>query len=351
MGEEEDNGGMELQSEFPIIQAPMAGGPSTPELTAAVARAGAFGFLAAGYLSPAHLVEVIRTTRTLSGAPFGVNIFCASTPADLEPVRTFAKAIQPESDRLGVALGEPHWDDDDFDAKLEIVAAEHVAMVSFTFGCPSSIAIDLLHTADCQVGVTVTSRQEAQQAEGAGADLVVVQGTEAGGHQGSFLSRLPNATPLSSLLEEIRESTSIPMVGSGGIMTGMRAAEVLTQGAISVQLGTAFLCCPEAGTSNTYRKALLDRTYPDTLITRAYSGRYARGLANEFAVTYSNLAPEAYPEVHHLTRPLRAAAAKVCDPSTPNLWAGQGWRGVTSQSAEAIVQRLAAEMDGSSSPR
>jgi nitronate monooxygenase len=339
---------MKLPCELPIIQAPMAGGPSTPELTAAVTRAGGFGILAAGYLSPPQLVASIGAARALGGAPFGVNIFCPSRPADLEPVRRFAQVIQPESDRLGVPLGEPRWDDDAFDDKLEIVASEHVNLVSFTFGCPGASSIDDLHTADCRVAVTVTSRQEAQFAEGAGADLLLVQGTEAGGHQGSFLKLAPNVSPLLPLLEEIRESAGIPTVGSGGIMTGTRAAEVLSKGAIGVQLGTAFLCSREAGTSLTYRRALLERTYPETLLTRAFSGRYARGLANPFALEYGELAPEAYPEVHHLTRPLRVAAAQAGDPSTPNLWAGTGWQSVASESAQAIVRRIAGELSAAS---
>lgn len=333
-----------LASELPIIQAPMAGGPSTPELTAAVARAGGFGFLAAGYLSPTGLRELISATRALSGAPFGVNIFCPSTPADLGSVRRFAQLIQPEADRLGVALGQPHWEDDAFGDKLEIVGAERVSMVSFTFGCPGPSTIDGLHSAGCLIAVTVTSRQEARLAEDAGVDLLVVQGTEAGGHQGSFLDRSPNVRPLLSLLAEVRESTRIPMIGSGGIMSGARVAEVLDTGAVAAQLGTIFLCCREAGTSATHRRALLDGTYPDTVITRAFSGRHARGLANEFALEYGGSAPEAYPEIHHLTRPLRAAAAKAGDPSVPNLWAGQGWRSVTPAPARVIVRRIAAEL-------
>jgi nitronate monooxygenase len=335
---------MGLGGEWPIIQAPMAGGPSTPELTAAVARAGGFGFLAAGYLSPARLRELISATRALSGAPFGVNIFYPSAPADLGIVRGFARVIQPVSDRLGVALGRPRWDDDGFDEKLEIVESERVSWVSFTFGCPSPSTIDQLHNANCRVAVTVTSPAEAQIAEGAGTDLLLVQGTEAGGHQGSFLSLAPNQRPLLSLLDELRESTRIPLVGSGGIMTGGQVAEVLNRGAVGAQLGTVFLCCPEAGTSATYRRALLDATYPDTVITRAFSGRFARGLSNEFALAYGDAAPEAYPEIHHLTRPLRAAAAEAGDPSIPNLWAGQGWRRIRSASAHAIVRRIAAEL-------
>jgi len=334
-----------LPSELPIIQAPMAGGPSTTRLAAAVGRAGGFGFLAAGYLSPDQLVAQIDGARDRGATPFGVNIFCPSTPADPDPVRRYGELLRPEADRLGVALGEPRWDDDDYGTKVEIAPAAAVAMVSFTFGCPDPVVIDALHTGDSTVAVTVTSVAEARTAEAAGADLVVVQGTEAGGHQASFLDPDPNLRPLSSLLAEIRESVGVPMVGSGGIMSGRRVAAVLALGAVGVQLGTVFLCCDEAGTSSVVRRALLDRVYPGTMLTRAFSGRWARGLANEFAVRYSDVAPEAYPEVHHLTRPLRAAATGAGDPSTPNLWAGEGWADVPTGSAAALVRRLGRELE------
>ena len=320
----------------------MAGGPSTPGLAAAVAHAGGFGFLAAGYRSPDELLGLIAATREHTDHPFGVNIFCPSAPGDPEAVRRYAEAIGPVSARLGVALGPPRWDDDDFGDKVEIAASEGVGMVSFTFGCPDTDVVDRLHRAGCRVAVTATSVSEARAGEEAGADLLVVQGTEAGGHQGSFLDLAPNTTTLSSLLEQVRHTVRAPLVGSGGIMTGGRAAEVLALGAVGVQLGTAFLCCPEAGTSPAYRRALLDRRYPDTVVTRAFSGRYGRGLANEFALEYGGSAPEAYPEVHHLTRPLRAAATEAGDPSVPNLWAGEGWRSVTTSSARAVVRRIAA---------
>ena len=189
-------------------------------------------------------------------------------------------ALQPEANRLGVALGEPHWEphweDDAYDAKLDVVESACVHLVSFTFGCP-----------------TVESA---------------------------------NRSPLLSVLAAIRETTEVPVIGTGGVMTGGDVAEVLGAGAGAVQLGTALLCTPEAGTSALYRQALLDARYPDTILTRAYSGRFARGLANRFALEHDGQAPAAYPEVHHLTRPLRAAATSVGDVCVPNLWAGTGWR-------------------------
>lgn len=336
--------GSALPSDLPIIQAPMAGGPSTPELTASVSRAGAFGFLASGYLPPDLLRAAITRTRELTGAPFGVNVFCPDEPSDPGPVRDYAELIGPEADRLGVRLGEPRWDDDAFGTKLEIVVSERIQMVSFTFGCPGPGVVDELHSAGCSVVVTVTSSAEARAAEISGADLLSLQGTEAGGHQASFLDRAPNVRPLTELLDDVRASTAVPVVAGGGLMTGTRIAEILHMGAVGVQLGTVFLCCPEAGTSPPYRRALLERTYPGTMLTRAFSGRFARGLANEFAVTYSEAAPEAYPEIHHLTRPLRVAATRAGDPGIPNLWAGQGWTAVTTEPAEQLVRRLASEL-------
>jgi nitronate monooxygenase len=332
-----------LPSQLPIVQAPMAGGPSTPALTAAVSDAGGYGFLAAGYLSAEGLREVIEATRSLTGEPFGVNLFVPSAPGDPAQVAAYAAALQPEAERLGVALGEARWEDDAYNAKLGVVESTHVHLVSFTFGCPASEIIERLHQADIQVAVTVTSASEAEVAAEVGTDLLIVQGTEAGGHQGSFADLAASHRPLLTLLEEIRETTDVPMIGTGGIMTGRDAAAVLGAGAIAVQLGTALLCTPEAGTSAPYRQALLDGRYHDTILTRAYSGRFARGLANRFALEHDGQAPQAYPEVHHLTRPLRAAATKAGDASVPNLWAGTGWLQVTADPAATIVRRIAAE--------
>jgi nitronate monooxygenase len=334
---------MILPSELPIVQAPMAGGPSTPELTAAVSDAGGYGFLAAGYLSADALREAIATTRTLTGAPFGVNLFVPSTPGDPAEVAAYAAILQPEAERLGVALGDGRWEDDGNHAKLDVVLSSRVHLVSFTFGYPSSEIVDRLHRAGIEVAVTVTSVFEAQLAANVGSDLLAVQGTEAGGHQGSFADLKANEIPLLSLLSEIGETTEVPLIGTGGVMTGSDASAVLGAGAIGVQLGTAFLCTPEAGTSVPYRKALLDALYPDTILTRAYSGRFARGLANRFALEHDGQAPQAYPEVHHITRPLRAAATLAGDTSVPNLWAGTGWRRLTTEPAATIVRRIAAD--------
>ncbi|HEX3842261.1 MAG TPA: nitronate monooxygenase [Acidimicrobiales bacterium] len=330
-------------TELPIVQAPMAGGPSTPGLTAAVSAAGGYGFLAAGYLSADGLRDLIAETRTLTESRFGVNLFVPSSPGNPDEVRRYGSLLEPEAERLGVALGEPRWEDDGFEEKLNVVESAHVDLMSFTFGCPTPAMTERLQRAGSRVAVTVTSVAEARVASEVGADLLAVQGTEAGGHQGSFLELEPNRRPLLSLLAEIRDVTDVPLVGTGGIMTGTDAAAALGAGAVAVMVGTALLCAAEAGTAATYRRALLDKTYADTMVTRAFSGRYARGLANEFAQAHTDQAPQAYPEVHHLTRPLRAAAMKAGDPSVPNLWAGKGWRQLTAEAAGTIVRRIATE--------
>ena len=333
----------------------MAGGPSTAELTAAVSAAGGYGLLAAGYLSAAGLAELIGATRALTGRPFGVNLFVPSAPRDPVDVAGYAELLQPEADRLGVALGEPRWDDDDYPAKLAVLDEARVQLVSFTFGCPSEQVVERLHRVGSQVAVTVTSTPEARLAVAAGADLLIVQGTEAGGHQGSFIEHrdgeiherggeiAANRRPLLAILAELRETVQLPLIGTGGVMSGANAAAVLNAGAVAVQIGTALLCTPEAGTSAVYRDALQDPSFADTIVTRAYTGRYARGLANRFALEHHAQAPQAYPEVHQLTRPLRAAATRAGDADVPNLWAGTGWRQLTVEPAAVIVRRIAAQ--------
>jgi nitronate monooxygenase len=319
----------------------MAGGPSTPELAAAASAAGAFGYVAAGYLTPESLSEALDRTRRLTNSPIGVNLFVPGSPdADDQAVAAYAAQLVPEARRLGVELGEPRWEDDAYPAKLDLLTRAGVHTVSFTFGCPSADDVQRLHRTDVHVAVTVTNPEEATRAAEAGADSLVVQGTEAGGHQGLFDNAEPNHMPLRGILAAVRARVDLPLVAAGGIMTADDAGAALNAGAVAVQLGTAFLCTPEAGTSAPYRSALLQHRYQDTLITRAFSGRWARGLANRFAVEHPD-APRGYPQVHHLTRPLRAAAARAGDPDVPNLWAGTGWRTVRDEPAAAVIGRVA----------
>jgi nitronate monooxygenase len=319
----------------------MAGGPSTPELAAAVNAAGGFGYLAAGYLSLDALRAALDRTRRLTAAPIGVNVFVPSSgEVDESAIAAYARSLAPEAERLGVATGEPLADDDSYDAKLALLSGAGVHTVSFTFGCPTPDVVDALHAADVRVAVTVTSPDEAFVAAAAGADSLVVQGTEAGGHQGTFAGVTPNRTALLDALRAIHATVEQPLVAAGAIMTAADAQAAVEAGAAAVQLGTALLCTPEAATSAPHRQALLERRYPDTVITRAFSGRWARGLANRFALEHED-APAGYPQIHHVTRPLRTAATGAGDPDVPNLWAGTGWAEVTTEDAGTVVRRIA----------
>ena len=319
----------------------MAGGPSTPALTAAVLDAGGYGYVAAGYLSVDALRSQIEDTRSRTGAPFGVNLFMPSTPADPDLVHVYATSLADEAARLGTSLGDPRWEDDHYDDKCALAEELRPHSVSFTFGCPDRSLVNRLHAAGAQVHVTVTSGVEAQRARDVGADALIVQGTEAGGHQGRFLGDGPNTTDLVGALTAVHD-LGLPMIAAGGIMSARDARAALDAGAGAVAIGTALLCAAEAGTSAVHRRALLDATFADTVITRAFSGRFARGLANRFAREHTD-APAAYPEVHHLTRPLRAAATASGDADVPNLWAGTGWRFVTADPAALIVRRIATD--------
>jgi nitronate monooxygenase len=316
----------------------MAGGPSTPALAAAVASAGGFGFVAGGYLRADALYAAIEATGQLTAAPFGVNLFVPGAAAAPAPVTRYAERLRDEAARLGVALGEPRWDDDGYAAKLEVVLTRRPNLVSFTFGCPSGTDVGRLHEAGCRVAVTVTSAAEAMTAQSADADLLIVQGTEAGGHQGQFVDDAPNTTPLLRALAAVRAVTGLPVIAAGGIGSPADVRAALDAGALAVQVGTALLCTPEAGTSPVHRQALTQQRFADTVLTRAYSGRHGRGLRNRFA---DFEAPAAYPEIHHLTAPLRAAARAAGDDSVPNLWAGTGWRSIIEAPAAEVVRLLA----------
>ncbi len=321
--------------EHPIVQAPMAGGPSTVELAAAVCEAGGLGFLAAGYRTAEALRGEIASLRSQTGAPFGVNLFVPRR----DPVDEAALAAYV--DRLGGEgeLGEPRWDDDQWDAKLAVVAEERVPVVSFTFELPSVEAVDALRGAGCELWMTVTSLPEARAAAERGADVLVLQGVEAGGHRASFEDR-NGAEGLSTLalLRLVASELDVPLVAAGGIGDGAAVAAVLAAGAAAAQVGTAFMLAPEAGTNPAQREALA-REAP-TALTRAFSGRTARGIVNRFMRDHDVAAPIAYPEVHHLTSPLRAAAREAGDADGFNLWAGQMHRLAVAEPAGDIVRRL-----------
>ncbi|WP_174553581.1 NAD(P)H-dependent flavin oxidoreductase [Nocardia arizonensis] len=324
----------------PIVLAPMAGGPSTPELTVAVTEAGGFGLLAAGYLSAADLAERIAATREGTAAPFGVNLF---VPGPATPPGAFADylaELAAEHD-----LGAPKYDTDDWAAKLDLLVAAPVAVVTCTFGCLTAAEVARLHAAGSEVWVTVTSQAEAAVAVAAGADVLIAQGAEAGGHRAVFTDRVSDdaVDPLGllALLQLLRADCELPIVATGGIVTGAGIAAALAAGASAAQLGTVFLRCPEAGTNPVHRGALGSPN--PTGLTRAFTGRRARGVRNGFMTEHSATAPVAYPEIHYATAPLRAAARAAGNQENVNLWAGQTHSLIPELPAGELVAKLAAD--------
>lgn len=331
------------QLAHPIVQAPLAGGPSTPALAAAVSAAGGLGFLATGY-KPVDSVEAeLAAVRAATDAPFGVNVFAAGgAPAAVGEIERYAAALRADSERLGVALGTPRFDDDRFAEKIALLLRARPAVVSFTFALPDTATIAALQEAGIAVWVTVTTADEARDAVGAGAEALVVQGGEAGGHRGTFDDDAPADIGLIALLQLVAAvALGTPLVAAGGLMSGAAVAAVLAGGAQAAQLGTAFMLTPEAGTSAPHRAALA--TPAPTALTRAFSGRSARGIVNRFLREHDDEAPRGYPEVHHLTAPLRAAARERGDAEAINLWAGQAHALAEELPAGELVVRLAAE--------
>ena len=330
---------MVLDHVHPLVLAPMAGGPSTPELAAAVTEAGGLGFLAAGYLEPERLEEQLAATRELTSGPIGVNLFVPGPRTDGDAIEAYVSRLREWAGPSGAELGEPRWSDDGFGPKLELLLATPPAVVSFTFGCPERDLLERVRAAGAEAWVTVTSPEEAEQAARAGADALVVQGAEAGGHRASFADRpdLP-MYGLLPLLQIVAASVDLPLVATGGIATGGAVAAALCAGARAAQVGTAFMLCPEAGTSDAHRAAL--RARGATGLTRAFTGRLARGIRNDFMRAHDDLAPIAYPELHYVTAPLRKAARERGDANRINLWAGEAHELARERPAAEVLRQL-----------
>ncbi|WP_127358388.1 nitronate monooxygenase [Actinacidiphila soli] len=337
-------------SAYPIVQAPMAGGASNPTLAAAVSDVGGLGFLAAGYKTPAAMYEEIKQVRSLTSNPFGMNLFMPQpATADRSAVECYAEQLAGEVAWYDTPLGDPDSGNDDaYDAKLAILLDNPVPVVSFTFGCPERETLDALADVGTVTVVTVTSAAEALAAQYAGADAVCVQGVEAGGHQGTHRDdpELDGAgVGLLALVPQVREAVQLPVIAAGGLMRGDQIASVLAVGADAAQLGTAFLVTPESGANALHKRAVTDPVFTHTELTRAFSGRPARGLVNRFMREHGRYAPAAYPQVHHLTSPLRKAAAAAGDPQAMALWAGQGHRLARDLPAARLIELLVSELD------
>jgi nitronate monooxygenase len=316
----------------PVVLAPLAGGPSTPELAAAVTNAGGLGFVAAGYLRPEVFAERLERARELTSGPLAVNVFVLDdVPVDEEAVAAYARELEREGE-----LGVPRFEDDWLEEKTALAIAGGASVLSTTFGPPPSWLVDAAHAGGVQVWATVANLGDARKALDAGTDALVAQGAEAGGHRAGFDDGDEHDVPLLDLLAQLRD-LGVPVVAAGGIVDRATAGAARAEGAAAVQAGTAFLLCPEAGTHPVHRDAL---SRPgETAVTRAFTGRRARGVVNRFMRDHP-AAPSAYPYIHHLTAPLRAAAREAGDPERVNLWAGTRFAAARAVPARDVVATL-----------
>lgn len=312
--------------ELPLLQAPLGGGPGTPRLTAAVAEAGGLGMLGVGYLEPDAVAEAVRAVRAETGRPFGANVFLAPPPRQTD-VRATRERLAQVARRLGLDAEIPERPPGlpDPEAQVDVLLDLDVPVVSFTFGCPSPALVQRLRSRGVVVLVTVGTVAEARQAVAAGADAVVAQGSEAGGHRGGWSGLEPPG--LVALVPAVAGSVEVPVVAAGGVMDGRGAVAARALGADAVALGTAFLRADEAGTDPAYRDALR-ASDGRTVVTRAFSGRPARGLPNAYLAAWADTGDEPdlpdFPVLNGLTRPLRAASAAAGRADALSLWAGEG---------------------------
>jgi nitronate monooxygenase len=343
---------------LPVIQAPMAGGATTPELVSAVSNAGALGFLAAATLSPKDIELQAAAIRVLTRRPFGINLFILPDHpvSDLSEINQAWAQTRPFRSALEMPeeLQPPTKYAEVFTDQLAALIVAKPAVASFTFGILTSEQMRRLKLAGIAVVGTATHVEEALAWETLGADAICVQGVEAGGHRGTFLSpsssllsgtasidsQLQAATGLFALLPLVVDSVKIPVIAAGGIMDGRGIAAALALGATAVQMGTAFLTTRQSAISSEWKQSLRTAKPTETCLTRAFSGRYARGLRNEFIANFeanqSNL--PAYPVQNALTAGLRKQAAVVGNPQLLSLWAGQ---------AVSQLQRREADIDAS----
>lgn len=333
--------------DIPIVAAPMAGGPSTPDLVLAATAAGGFGFLAGGDRPIGSLKEQVDAVRTSSSAPFGVNLMVPGDPALLTEARAgevaaYRQRLQPWADRFGVEIPDPAPSfRDDWDEKLSLLVNDPVACVSFIFGCSNEATISRLHEAGSSVAVTVTNVDDAMEAARRGVDVLIVQGPDAGGHQGTWsVAAGINTLPLPDLLAAVRDAVDVSLIAAGGVGAGRDIAQALARGASAVQIGTALVRTPECGASTLHKNMLASGRFTETMQTRAFSGRVARGLRNAFMDDLSGDAPMAYPEVNQMTKRIRGTAAGVGEPDGCSIWAGLSFALAADAPAVEVITTL-----------
>lgn len=336
-----------LRFDKPIIQAGMAGGITTPDLVAAVAEAGALGTIGAGYMNAAVLRQEIKQVKRLTNKPFAVNLFAAKLGVSSHQVAKMQHILNRFRTELNINPGQEYIEvHDNLQEKINVILEEDIPIVSTAFGIlPSRVIEQLKQNKVALIGMA-TNLDEARQLVAAGYDVIVAQGSEAGGHRGTFhVDKFSDGCNigLMVLVQEFLEHLFVPIVAAGGIYNKKQVDALLSMGVAGVQLGTRFLVATEAGTNSAYRQALIKATGDETVITNVFSGRPARAIYNRFVdeVTKSGVAPLPYPIQNEMTKDIRSAAKKSGIADFQSLWAGQGVGSVKKEeTAAAIIDSL-----------
>jgi nitronate monooxygenase len=342
-----------LKIEYPIIQAPMAGGITTSKLVAEVSNAGGFGMIGAGYMTPNQIREQIKEIKQLTSKPFGINLFVPNEFTYTESeVKSALQKLQPIRNQLHINeennIDIPTCDQviETFNEQIKVVIKEKVPVCSFTFGIPSKEIISKLKMNGIILIGTATTVVEAIENQKSGMDMVVVQGSEAGGHRGNFITQSQDSLiGLMSLIPQVVDHVSIPVIAAGGIMDGRGLMASLSLGATGVQMGTAFLTCIESGAHQVYKETIMNAKEDQVVLTRAFSGKYARGIKNKFISElekHEDLLPD-FPVQNALTQPIRKASSSQENPDYLSLWSGQSPRLAKIQSVKMLFNTIITE--------
>ena len=323
----------------PIIQAPMAG-VTSPELVAACCEAGALGFIGAGYLNGQETQTFIQNVKKLTDKVFGVNLFVQEEPMiDINVLQKARMALQPIYDELGIESIPTVVSEELFAGQIQAIINENVPIVSFTFGLPSEDVLQRLKEKGIFVIGTATTLEEARAVEAAGMDAVVLQGSEAGGHRGSFQEPM-QLIPIRDLIKQVIGTIQIPTIAAGGIMTRAHVDEMLALGVDAVQVGTALLTAEECSVSEYHKEAILNSKEVGTCLTSAFTGKPARGLKNTFTEQLEHAVVAPYPVQHHLTTKIRQVSAKTGRPEYLSLWMGENSYMARRASAKEIIDSI-----------
>lgn len=337
-----------LQIKYPIIQAPMAGGITTTDLVISVANAGGLGMIGAGYMGIEQLRSQIRDVKKHT-QNFGVNLFVPEEfSAKSSEIELANKSLQPIREKLNVSEEHtilPTYEKtlENFHEQINVLLEEQVRVCSFTFGVPDQSLISKLKERNIIVVGTATTVKEAMEIEQIKMDAVVVQGSEAGGHRGNYKSETADSLiGLMSLIPQVVDKVKIPVIAAGGIMDERGLVASLILGAKAVQMGTAFLTTKESGANEIHKNEILQTTEDEIVLTKSFSGKYARGIKNDF-ISYMEKDEEElppFPVQNRLTQSIRKVASLEKNKEYMSLWSGQSPRLATNKTATQLIETI-----------